>query len=341
MLGRSPKIALIGISALAVVLTAGLSATRAGEASLDAEIGLPRRVIEDAAVWARYVDDACGLSPVFFDGNSIRRGLKTGAHYEPGQLESGEIAYAALAALEDVKFVSQVRNLAQDSQWRSETADRLLSDPDYALDLPGAEDAAGRVSRILLEQGKRVFEAGSAVKQSAYTIQSHAWARGKITDRRQRLALVKKLSEEHQNPAAADEALLIKTVTQVDPPITQASLDDGKAPPVSPTVTRGLALAALAVLGRARNADGSALRTLLSDRQSDQCLKLAKLDLYQCLAVAEPRYEDVYCLGEHALRETGRCIGAAAVTPAPRRTADANQDHIDSLYVRKKYWPSR
>jgi hypothetical protein len=59
-------------------------------------------------------------------------------------------------------------------------------------------------------------------------------------------------------------------------------------------------------------------------------MKMAKLNLYQCLAVAGPHYEDVYCLGQHALSDTAQCVSDAvggpraapvqpAASPAPRR----------------------
>ena len=33
---------------------------------------------------------------------------------------------------------------------------------------------------------------------------------------------------------------------------------------------------------------------------------MSKLNLYQCLAVAKPHYEDVFCLGQHVLIDTGQ-----------------------------------
>jgi hypothetical protein len=44
---------------------------------------------------------------------------------------------------------------------------------------------------------------------------------------------------------------------------------------------------------------------------------MAKLNLYQCLAVARPHYEDVFCLGQHALEETGHCLMRQAGVPEP------------------------
>jgi len=40
-------------------------------------------------------------------------------------------------------------------------------------------------------------------------------------------------------------------------------------------------------------------------------VRMAKLNYHQCLASAGPYYEDVYCLGRHALQETGQCVAQA------------------------------
>jgi hypothetical protein len=46
-------------------------------------------------------------------------------------------------------------------------------------------------------------------------------------------------------------------------------------------------------------------------------MSTSKLNLYQCLAVARPNYEDVFCLGQHAMMDTGRCVIRAAGLPEP------------------------
>jgi hypothetical protein len=48
------------------------------------------------------------------------------------------------------------------------------------------------------------------------------------------------------------------------------------------------------------------------------CLKMAKLNLYQCLASAGPHYEDIYCLGQHAMIDPGQCVIEATRAPTRR-----------------------
>ena len=57
----------------------------------------------------------------------------------------------------------------------------------------------------------------------------------------------------------------------------------------------------------------------MSDPRSGSCLRMAKLNLYQCLASAGPQYEDIFCLGQHAMYDPGQCVAEAARAPASRR----------------------
>jgi hypothetical protein len=50
---------------------------------------------------------------------------------------------------------------------------------------------------------------------------------------------------------------------------------------------------------------------LLVEPTGGSCLNMSKLNLNQCLAVAKPWYEDVFCLGQHILIDTGQCVQSA------------------------------
>ncbi len=79
--------------------------------------------------------------------------------------------------------------------------------------------------------------------------------------------------------------------------------------PYTPTVTRALAVAAMAILGEGGETRADAMTQLLGEDDGPRCLGMSKLNLYQCLAVAKPYYEDVFCLGQHVLMDTGQCLG--------------------------------
>jgi hypothetical protein len=114
--------------------------------------------------------------------------------------------------------------------------------------------------------------------------------------------------------APDDTAGLIRDLVAVRKTVVDPQ---SRAAAPTPVVTRGLALAALAVLGAAGEDQTEQLTPLLSEATSAQCLKMAKLNLYQCLSVAGPQYEGMFCLGRHAMMETGQCVVAAAGWSAP------------------------
>ena len=74
---------------------------------------------------------------------------------------------------------------------------------------------------------------------------------------------------------------------------------------------------ALAALGYADDAALDSVTPLLADPTTASCLNMSKLNLYQCLAVAKPYYEDVFCLGEHILSDTGACLIKGAGLSVP------------------------
>ncbi|HWU80294.1 MAG TPA: hypothetical protein VN158_09555, partial [Caulobacter sp.] len=87
--------------------------------------------------------------------------------------------------------------------------------------------------------------------------------------------------------------------------------------PYQPVVIRGLAVAALAALGAAGDSNLSYLDAISNDPGTANCLNMGKLNLYQCLAVSKPHYEDVFCLGQHILIDTGACMVKAAGASLP------------------------
>ena len=114
----------------------------------------------------------------------------------------------------------------------------------------------------------------------------------------------------HDHLERLDKAgLLYRTLSAVSRPAPSGAR--------SPIVARGVALAALTLLGQPAKA-----RAAMSEPKGRFCLKMAKLNLYQCLASAGPYYEDVFCLGQHALMETGQCVAEAA-RPPPQRAGSA------------------
>lgn len=251
----------------------------------------------EASAFAGYLRRARAIDPSFSGPGEVAQALQAGASYEPGQFEAGMTAYAAMAALQEPRFVEAVRANRDPG-----LADRLSADPASVLQLPGGEAAAARAGGALAAEGEALRDQGLKVKRAAYSVQHQAWSKTLVADPRGRLARVKQLSSSPLDMGDLDTAEL------------HASLADGaRRGPVGPAAVRGAALAALDVLRQAGRG-----RALMSDPAASSCLRLAKLNLFQCLASAGPQYEDIFCLGQHAMADTGQCVLDAARPHAAR-----------------------
>jgi hypothetical protein len=257
------------------------------------------RLEAQASAFESFMHKARGIDDRFANGGEVAQALQTGASHEPHQLEAGMVAYAALAAMQEPGFVAAVQRAGRDPA----LGRRIAADPGLALSLPGGDAAAGRASAALYRQGGALADEGARVKKAAYTVQHQSWSKSKVPNAAGRLNRVKQLSAVSYRPNAADAARLQSAVAE-----------GGRRAGSGPAVRQGVALAALTVLGQ-----GDKGRGLMSDPRTGSCLRLAKLNLYQCLASSGPHYEDIFCLGQHAMIDPGQCVVEATRGPAPVR----------------------
>ena len=272
------------------------------------------KIIEQASAYRFYIDRVGSISPAFEDGAAIARSLEIGSAYEPTQFLRGAISYGAIAALQDQAFVAGVRSYGTGAVQRRTMAYEIMRNPSYVLGLTGAGSAAGMVSEALGGEGQRLYDNGKAVKQSAYDIQKQDWSKAPVVEREARLIRAKTLS----STSLVGE--LSQTARLRQASVGTASLGlvaSPTSPPFSPVVVRSLAVAALGLLGEATDANTDTLTAIMVEPNVGFCLNLAKLNLYQCLAVSRPHYEDVFCLGQHAMMDTGRCLIKASGRAEP------------------------
>jgi hypothetical protein len=298
----------------ASTLNAQMSALRSRAAAPAAQAAAAPAPAPPAA-FDSYVHRASAIAPDVHEGGEVAKAVMTAAAYEPQQFQEGAVAFAALTALQDAEFVQAVNELGQDPVMRRDLVARLLAKPETALQLPGAREAGALVVSVIGRLGDSVISTGAAVKQASYTVQQQPWSKGAIDGPETLLANVKTQSATKIVLAPADAPALITNVVAAGK-LGAAPQARGVAP--TSTVARGLALAALAVLGAAGDETSGQLAPVLSDATDAQCLKMAKLNLNQCLAVAGPHYEGMFCLGRHGLMDTGQCVVASVGwTPAP------------------------
>jgi hypothetical protein len=286
-------------------------------------VSLSPRVVEQASAYRAYVTRAGGISPGFTNGQDVAQSLKTGEAYQPDQLLRGAIAYGAVVALQDPAFVAGVRKFVADPDQRRTVAYEIMKDPAYAVGFAGSSTAAGLVMAALGEDGRKLLELGRSVHQAAYDVQRQPWSKAEVSGRQERMELAKSLSSQSTPGEVAETARLQMAVAGSG----QLGLTGAAAsPPYTPLVIHALAVAALAALGYADDNSLGQVMPILAEPGSATCLNMSKLNLYQCLAVAKPHYEDVFCLGQHVLEDTGHCLmkgAGVAEPPDPRVQAAA------------------
>jgi hypothetical protein len=273
--------------------------------------------VESATAYLNYMRAASQITPDFADGESVARQVKVGAAYQAKQFEEGAIAYAAIIALQEPSYVQGVRAaLTADPAAASSLALGLIANPMSAMTFAGASAAASHASAALRIQGDKLLAAGRRVKQAAYDVQHSAWSKGDVADPEVRLAGAKTLSSTVVSTPRDEANRLLKLVLS-----EQGASAVPSAGVLSPVVARGMALAALAVIGEAGQDKVERISTLLAEPKDGECLKMAKLNLFQCLAVAGPHYEDIFCLGQHAMMDTATCVIKASGATQPVTTA--------------------
>jgi hypothetical protein len=272
------------------------------------------KLIEQASAYRFYMDRVSAISPAFQDADAVAKSLQVGAAYEPTQMLRGAIAYGAVAALQDPAFVAGVKTYSVHPEQRREVAYAIMRDPAYAVGLAGSASAAGLAVQALGGEGQKLYDLGKAVKQSAYDVQKLPWSKADVPNRDLRLSQAKMLSATPLVGDLAESARLTRAATGAEPLVLTGA---SAPPPYSPVVIRSLAVAALAILGEAGDANIDTVMAVMAEPNVGFCMSLAKLNLYQCLAVSKPHYEDVFCLGQHAMMDTGRCLIKASGLPEP------------------------
>jgi hypothetical protein len=278
-------------------------------------VALSDGLIQDAAAYQAYMTRVAAISPNFRSGDDVAGSLKMGDGYDPHQLLRGAVAYAAVVALQDPVFLKAVQDFAANPVSRPLLTDDITRNPAYVVGIKGADSAAGRIEAALMDQSQKLYSNGELVKQSAYSIQRQPWSQQLVVNRDQRLADAKTVS-----PTAlvstSEDAQRLRAAATGSAPMSLAPAPPANQP-YPQVVIRGLALAALAALGEAGDDQPGRTALLLSEPVTAGCLSEAKLNLYQCLAVSRPHYEDIFCLGQHVMMDTGQCLMVAAGAPPP------------------------
>jgi hypothetical protein len=338
-------------------------------------------ISDSAAIYVDYVAQAKHIKTDFDNADDVQSRLSVGSQFEPQQLARGAVAYAAIVAMQDPAFRATIRGFANNDQSRMEMAHQLMSDYTYVAAIPGVATAAERAITALSDDGKTIYEVGSKVKQSAYDVQRQKWSKETVAARDVRMANAKQNSVTLRSVNSGQSARLLvaavsgegigKDPDNTDEYVIQGntvllsqtsssaanSAADAATPasgtgdtrvfstPYTSTVYRALTIAALSILGEGGANRDAWLDSSLSASDGPACFGLSKLNLYQCLAVSKPHYEDIFCLGQHVLMDTGQCLAkmsSNALSFAPVRQISSQASNPNAVaYLQPKPTPKK
>lgn len=243
------------------------------------------------------------------------------AYYTDGRLVDAQIAYAALVASQHPEFIDSVRAIS-DYYGAGVTAASLMNDPVFVTGFMGADTASDNVVGALTADNRQMDEVAVRYREAAYDLQGQTWARARALDRRTRLEQIESGSVRLQTPfrmaendsgrqlgAASD--LFSTDVSGPRPaaPAPGLALTVGQTQ-LQPDERRVGRILAVAALQSIESGDMRAMDVLLADPGVQRCIVSARLNLAQCVAAGHFKYEDAFCIAEHALEEVAGCLTA-------------------------------
>jgi hypothetical protein len=275
-------------------------------------------MISDAAGYEGYMLRMGATSPGFTSAETVAQALKAGSAYGPKSFIRGAIAYAAIAALKDQAFVAALRSAGNSPENRHAMVQYIALNPVYVFQFKGSDAAAGLAREALGSTALSLATTGRLIRQAAYDVQHQSWSAAQVADAPGRLAAVEAAAAADMAPAAEREPILKRAATGEQPLALDAA---PLPPPYAAMVERALQIAAIAALGEATDAEYDHLRSISADLETELCLERAKRDLYQCLAVARPNYEDIFCMARHEMLQPAGCMAAGAGVELPPEPA--------------------
>ncbi|WP_429911482.1 hypothetical protein [Glycocaulis sp.] len=241
------------------------------------------------------------------------------AYYTDGRLVDAQIAYAALVASQHPEFIDAVRAIA-DYYGAGVTAASLMNDPVFVTGFMGADTASDNVVGALTTDTTTMNTVASRYREAAYDLQGQTWARARAHDRRTRLEQIESGSVRLQTPfrmaengngrrlgAASDLFGASASAPRPEAPAPSLSLTVGQSQ-LQPDERRVGRILAVAALQSIESGDMRAMDVLLADPAVGRCITSARLNLAQCVAAGHFKYEDAFCIAEHALEEVAGCL---------------------------------
>ena len=296
-----------------------------------APAGAVRNAAGDYAAYHRVVADL--RSAPIGSGEDLDSAMdRLTAFYVRDRLVRAWIAYTALIAAAHPEYMDDVRELA-DYYGAQAAMSGLLYDPTYAISFTHADTAEASVVDALERDSAEIRVVSDRYRAAAYSLQSTRWAQQRSGDRRTRLEMLANAGSEGMVPQSSDflfsldtgaagvvpaSALFdlgeIDTASDLSTPQLSLTVGEAAADPDQDRIGRILSVAALQAISDDPTQSSELVNALLSDPVVERCLTWARLDLQQCVAAGHYKYEDSFCIAEHALLDVSRCLGVSVNT---------------------------
>ncbi len=330
------------------VLTTTAAATLLGVAHAQPASNDPTRAALDA--YAAYQMDITALrTHRLNNAEALETAIDQATRHNRDAFSRGWIAYGGSIAAQSPTFVAGVREAAQ-TYGRDNVIWALTADTSYARTLKGGGEAVRLVLASANADGARIIQVADRYQEQAYSLQRQRWANAVAPGQSARVQRIRSLGQTGSGAVSLADVSSRLTVTPASfSPASDPTAFGGRRfwdsirgggqvtevassapsrfridPPRGEAVNRMMTIGALQALD-AVSERASAVETLMTEQRSRDCLQMAQLQLYQCMSAARFRYENAFCLSQHAMRDVGSCVSAVArpdttaMTPVPAR----------------------
>ena len=254
------------------------------------------------------------------------------AFYVHDRLVRAWIAYTSLIAAQHPEYLDDVRELA-DYYGAQAAMSGLLYYLTYAISFTHADTAEASVVDAIERDSAEIREVSDRYRAAAYDLQSTRWAQVRSGDRRDRLSALAHAGSTPMVPLSSDFLLSLDSrlggvvpasalyehpeiarISAYATPQLSLTVGDAAVDPDRERIGRILSVAALQAISNDPSQSTELVDALLSDPVVERCMTWARLDLQQCVAAGHFKYEDSFCIAEHALLDISRCLGVSVST---------------------------
>lgn len=304
-----------------------------------APVAQPDILAQNAIAYGSYQSDVSTFKQNLESAADIDEAMNTLGTHNARNLATGWLSYSALLASQSPEFRKGV--IDTDNYFgRERLLTGMRNSPAYTLSLDGADDAMNRALGAGKADARRLDSVGEKIKEQAYSLQALGWAKAKLPGKPSDHAQKLRLAAANGRPqSGAVRSLFLgpdfnSTVTRANALGGTTSLwdrvtmvgSDIKLPGSSFVSTRNrvlvkrerevtagniATLAALNILGETKE-QTPYVTSALEDKQAQGCFEQAQLNLLQCVSASRNVFERPFCIGVHALKEVGSCVGGVS-----------------------------